>query len=62
MLKTLLYGMILPGIFLIAGCQSGNEVLEQQNAQILSELRKLNQQLSGIQKRCRRNPHWPFPR
>ena len=55
MLKTLLYGMILPGILLIAGCQSGNEVLEQQNAQILSELRKLNQQLSGI-------PHWPFPR
>ena len=60
MLKTLLYGMILPGIFLIAGCQSGNEVLEQQNAQILSELRKLNQQLSGIQKKMQEEPALAF--
>ena len=60
MLKTLLYGMILPGILLIAGCQSGNEVLEQQNAQILSELRKLNQQLSGIQKKMQEEPALAF--
>ena len=51
MLKKSLFGVVLPGILLIAGCQSNQHALEKQNAEILAELQKMNQELSQIRKK-----------
>ena len=49
--------LILPvlALVLLSGCQSGNNALEKQNAEILAELKKINARLDEVEKQSKQN-------
>ena len=48
---------VLPvlSLVLLSACQSGNETLEKQNAEILAEMKKLNTRLDLLEKQAKQN-------
>ena len=48
---------VLPvlSLVLLSGCQSGNETLEKQNAEILAEMKRINTRLDGLEKQAKQN-------
>jgi hypothetical protein len=51
MLRKIFYLSALLPVLLMSACQSGNETIEKQNAEILAELKKLNTRMDRLEKR-----------
>jgi len=48
---------VLPvlSLILLSACQSGNETLEKQSAEILAEMKRINTRLDGLEKQAKQN-------